>query len=67
MWATAWPSNGYYAFILLAALCVLLALVSGRLAEGNNVVGWRNLTLAARIAYPLYCAVVVLIYVWRYC
>ncbi|MFF8659698.1 ABC transporter substrate-binding protein [Streptomyces huasconensis] len=58
---------GYYAFILLSTLCVLLALVSGRLAEGNNVVGWRNLTLAAKIAYPLYCLLVILIYVWKYC
>ncbi|MEU7649163.1 hypothetical protein [Streptomyces huasconensis] len=52
----------YYPFILLTPRYVLLALVSGQFAEGNNVVGWRNLTVAARIAYPLCCVGVVLIH-----
>ncbi|MER7112525.1 hypothetical protein [Streptomyces sp. NPDC000229] len=57
---------GYYAFIFLAATCVLVALISGRLVEKNNVVGWRNLNIAARIYYPVFCLAVVLAYVMAY-
>ncbi|MEV7193691.1 ABC transporter substrate-binding protein [Streptomyces sp. NPDC093510] len=54
---------GYYAFIFLAGTCVLAALLSGRLAAKNDLVGWRKLNIAFRICYPLYCLAIVLAYV----
>ncbi|MFK4071345.1 ABC transporter substrate-binding protein [Streptomyces sp. NPDC029674] len=57
---------GYYAFIFLAGTCVLAALISGRLAAKNDLVGWRNLNIAFRIYYPLFCFAVVLAYAVAY-
>ncbi|WP_219688214.1 ABC transporter substrate-binding protein [Streptomyces anatolicus] len=57
---------GYYAFIFLAGTCVLAALLSGRLAAQNNLVGWRKLNIAFRIYYPLFCLAIVLAYVMAF-
>jgi Neurotransmitter-gated ion-channel transmembrane region len=54
---------GYYAFILLAATCVLIAMLRKRLASTRRTAAERRLTAAARIGYPLYLLAVVLTYV----
>ncbi|HEX6341044.1 ABC transporter substrate-binding protein [Umezawaea sp.] len=54
---------GYYAFILLAATCVLIAMLRKRLASTRRAVAERRLTRAARVGYPLYLLGVVLTYV----
>ncbi|HWO63149.1 MAG TPA: ABC transporter substrate-binding protein, partial [Umezawaea sp.] len=54
---------GYYAFILLAATCVLIAMLRKRLASTRRAGAERKLTRAARIGYPLYLLGVVATYV----
>ncbi|WP_433263409.1 ABC transporter substrate-binding protein [Actinosynnema sp. CS-041913] len=54
---------GYYAFILLAATCVLVAMLRKRLAAKGNTRGEASLARAARIGYPTYLLAVVLTYV----
>lgn len=57
---------GYYAFIFLAATCVLIALFAGRVAASNDLVAWRRLAIGSRLYYALFCVAVALAYVWRY-
>ncbi len=52
----------FYAFILLSALCILVALIGGRLNEAKQISEMRTLDLAARIGYPVLVALVVLAY-----
>lgn len=54
---------GYYAFILLAATCVLIAMLRKRLVSTRRESAERRLTRAARVGYPLYLLGVVLTYV----
>jgi branched-chain amino acid transport system substrate-binding protein len=52
----------FYAFILLSALCILVALIGGRLNEAKQISEMRTLDLAARVGYPILVALVVLGY-----
>ncbi|MEJ2855090.1 MULTISPECIES: ABC transporter substrate-binding protein [unclassified Saccharothrix] len=54
---------GYYAFILLAANCVLIAMLRKRLVNRGRVESERRLAVAARVAYPTYILAIVLTYV----
>lgn len=54
---------GYYAFILLAATCVLIAMLRKRLVTTNRDSAEHTLARAARIAYPVYLVVVVTAFV----
>ncbi|MFI9816818.1 ABC transporter substrate-binding protein [Saccharothrix variisporea] len=54
---------GYYAFILLAATCVLIAMLRKRLVNRGRLETERRLATAARIAYPASILAVVLAYV----
>ncbi len=54
---------GYYAFILLAATCVLVAMLRKRLAGTGHEVAERRLSKAARVGYPVYLLGVVVTYV----
>ncbi|MEZ4504794.1 MAG: hypothetical protein R2848_02765 [Thermomicrobiales bacterium] len=56
----------FYAFILLSALCILVALIGGKLNEAKQISEVRTLDLAARIGYPLLVGVVVLGYWYFY-
>ncbi|WP_410667977.1 ABC transporter substrate-binding protein [Amycolatopsis sp. cmx-4-68] len=53
---------GYYAFILLAATCVLVAMLRDRFATTGRGGTERTLTAAARIGYPLYLVSVVSVF-----
>ncbi|MGM1060836.1 ABC transporter substrate-binding protein [Saccharothrix sp. Mg75] len=57
---------GYYAFILLAAGCVLVAMLRKRLATLKRDDDERRLTRAARIGYPTYLLATVLAYTLLY-
>ena len=52
----------FYGFILLSALCILVALIGGRLNEAKQISEMRTLNLAARIGYPILVGLVV----WGY-
>lgn len=52
----------FYAFILLSALCVMVALIGGRLNESKQISEMRILDTIARIGYPVLVALVVLGY-----
>ncbi|MBB5955901.1 ABC-type branched-subunit amino acid transport system substrate-binding protein [Saccharothrix tamanrassetensis] len=54
---------GYYAFIFLAATCVLIAMLRKRLVSKGHTDAERTLTRTARIAYPAYVLAIVLTYV----
>jgi ABC-type branched-subunit amino acid transport system substrate-binding protein len=54
---------GYYAFILLAAGCVLIAMLRKRLAATKRDDAEQTLRRAARIGYPAYLLVIVSIFV----
>ena len=54
---------GYYAFILLAATCVLIAMLRKRLVSTRREGAERILTRTARVGYPLYLLGVVVTYV----
>lgn len=52
----------FYAFILLSALCILVALIGGRFNEAKQISEMRMLDWIARIGYPVLVALVVLGY-----
>lgn len=52
----------FYAFILLSALCILVALIGGRLNESKQISEMRILDAVARIGYPVLLGLVVLGY-----
>lgn len=52
----------FYAFILLSALCILVALIGGKLNEAKQLTEMRLLDYAARIGYPAIVGIVVLGY-----
>ncbi len=52
----------FYGFILLSALCILVALIGGRLNESRQLTEMRILDWAARIGYPMLVGLVVLGY-----
>ncbi|WNV89056.1 ABC transporter substrate-binding protein [Umezawaea sp. Da 62-37] len=54
---------GYYAFILLAATCVLIAMLRKRFATTGHQVAERRLSKAARVGYPVFLLGVVITYV----
>ncbi|NUT91614.1 MAG: ABC transporter substrate-binding protein [Saccharothrix sp.] len=54
---------GYYAFILLAATCVLIAMLRKRLVNRGRLRTEQRLATAARIAYPTFILAIVLAYV----
>ncbi|KOV90121.1 ABC transporter substrate-binding protein [Nocardia sp. NRRL S-836] len=54
---------GYYAFILLATCCVLIAMLRKGLANVKRDDAERRLANGARIGYPVYILGIVLIYV----
>ncbi len=54
----------FYGFILLSALCILVALIGGKLNEAKQISEMRMLDMGARILYPILVGVVVLGY-WR--
>lgn len=56
----------FYAFILLSALCILVALIGGRLNQAKQVSELRTLDLVARVGYPLLVGAVVLVYWLNY-
>jgi ABC-type multidrug transport system permease subunit len=57
---------GFYAFIVLAALCILVSMYANRLYQQRRLSDIRRLDLVARIAYPAIVAVVVLAYVIKF-
>ena len=52
----------FYGFILLSALCILVALIGGRLNDAKQITEMRTLDWAARIGYPALVAAVVVGY-----
>lgn len=54
---------GYYAFILLSAACVFVAMTRWRWERAGREGPLRTLTLGARIGYPLYVIAIVAGYV----
>jgi ABC-type branched-subunit amino acid transport system substrate-binding protein len=52
----------YYAFLLLAGLCILSTLVGRQLTEDRQLAKVRTLDRVMRIGYPLYVGAVVLAY-----
>jgi len=52
----------FYGFILLSALCILVALIGGRLNESKQLTEMRILDWVARIGYPVLVGLVVLGY-----
>ena len=52
----------FYGFILLSALCILVALIGGRLNNAKQVSEMRMLDMAARIGYPILVGGIVLAY-----
>lgn len=52
----------FYGFILLSALCILVALIGGKLNEAKQISEMRTLDIAARIGYPILVALIVLGY-----
>jgi ABC-type branched-subunit amino acid transport system substrate-binding protein len=57
---------GFYAFIVLAALCILVAMYVNRLYRQRRLSDIRRLDLIARIGYPAYVAIVVAAYVIKF-
>ena len=57
---------GFYAFIFLAATCVLVALAGDRLYEARRLSDLRRLDIFSRIYYPAFIVFVVLIYAIRF-
>ncbi|KAA2257556.1 ABC transporter substrate-binding protein [Solihabitans fulvus] len=57
---------GYYAFILLAAMCVLVAMLRKRFASTKRDAAERALSRAARIGYPAFLLAVVAVFVVAY-
>lgn len=54
---------GYYAFIMLAACCVLVAMLRKALDHARRGEAERRLATAARVGYPLYVLGIVAVYV----
>ncbi len=52
----------FYGFILLSALCILVALIGGKLYGAKQISEARTLDIAARIGYPILVGLVVLGY-----
>ncbi|MEV0676073.1 ABC transporter substrate-binding protein [Actinosynnema sp. NPDC050436] len=57
---------GYYAFILLAAVCVLVAMLRKRYANRGRGRSEEKLARFARVAYPVYILAIVLGYLVAY-
>lgn len=56
----------YYVFIVLSGLCILVALVGGRLQENRQYSEMKTLDRIARIGYPLAIAATVATYYVRF-
>lgn len=56
----------FYGFILLSALCILVALIGGRLNEAKQITEMRTIDWISRIGYPILVALVVLGYWYVY-
>jgi hypothetical protein len=54
---------GFYAFIFLSSICILIGLIGDRLYEQRRFTDLRRLDIFARVFYPMYVLVVVLAYV----
>lgn len=57
---------GFYAFILLSAICIIIGLAGDWLYEQGRYQELRRLDLFSHLFYPAFIAVVVLAYVYRY-
>jgi hypothetical protein len=57
---------GFYAFILLSATCILIALAGDWLYDQRRLTELRRLNLISRLYYPAFALVVVLAYVTRF-
>ena len=57
---------GFYAFILLSAICIIIGLIGDWLYEQGRYQELRRLDLFSHLFYPAFIAVVVLAYVYRY-
>lgn len=57
---------GFYAFILLSAICIIIGLVGDRLYDERRYGELRRLDLFSHIFYPVFVAGVVAAYVIRY-
>jgi branched-chain amino acid transport system substrate-binding protein len=57
---------GFYAFIFLSLICILIGLIGDRLYEQRRFNDLRRLELFARIFYPTFVIVVVLAYFLHY-
>jgi ABC-type branched-subunit amino acid transport system substrate-binding protein len=57
---------GFYAFIFLSAICIIIGLVGDRLYDERRYGELRRLDLFSHIFYPVFVAGVVLAYVVRY-
>jgi hypothetical protein len=56
----------YYAFILMSVVCVLVALVGGRLHDRRKLTALATMDTTARIAYPLTALTIASIYLIRF-
>lgn len=52
----------FYAFILLSALCILVALIGGRFNEAKQISEMRTLDMVARVGYPILVGLVIVAY-----
>lgn len=57
---------GFYAFILLSAICIIIGLAGDWLYEQGRYQELRRLDLFSHLFYPAFIAVVVLAYVYHY-
>ena len=57
---------GFYAFIFLSAVCIVIGLIGDRLYEQRRFSDLRRLEIFARLFYPAYIIVVVLAYFLRF-
>ena len=57
---------GFYAFILLSAICIIIGLVGDWLYEQGRYQELRRLDLFSHLFYPAFIVVVVLAYVYRF-
>lgn len=57
---------GFYAFILLSAICIIFGLVGDWMYEQGRYQELRRLDIFSRLFYPAYIAVIVAVYVFRF-
>lgn len=57
---------GFYAFLLLSSICILIGLVGDRWYEARHLMRVRRLVVGSRIFYPAYVLAVVALYAWNF-